>query len=196
MKDSGCEMVLIGFESINEGNLKQMNKEWTRKLGERDELIEKIHKVGISIYASFVFGFDYDNEESFKKTLEFCNKHQFFVTAYNHLLAFPNTKTYDDFKENNRLIADKWWLQEGYTFGTISFTPKQLSPEQLKEYCKVYKKKFFSFKSIFNRGMTVCRRTKSSTMRFYYWIINLLFHFEVDKRSGIPVGENLEEKKK
>ena len=57
MKESGCEMVLIGFESINSGNLKQMNKEWTARLGERDELIEKIHKAGISIYASFVFGF-------------------------------------------------------------------------------------------------------------------------------------------
>lgn len=196
MKDSGCEMVLIGFESINEGNLKQMNKEWTQRLGERDELIEKIHKVGISIYASFVFGFDYDNEESFKKTLEFCDKHQFFVTAFNHLLAFPNTKTYEDFKESNRLISDRWWLQEGYTFGTISFTPKQLTPEQLKEYCKLYKKKFFTFKSTFKRGITLFKRTKNLVINFAFWFINILFHFEVDKRSGIPVGENLEEEKK
>ena len=60
MKQSGCEMVLIGFESIESDNLKQMNKGWTEKLGERDALIEKIHDVGISIYASFVFGFDSD----------------------------------------------------------------------------------------------------------------------------------------
>lgn len=196
MKDSGCEMVLIGFESINEGNLKQMNKEWSQKLGERDELIEKIHKVGISIYASFVFGFDYDNEDSFKKTLEFCDKHQFFITAFNHLLAFPNTKTYEEFKESGRLISDKWWLQEGYTFGTISFKPKQLTPEQLKDYCKIYKKKFFKFRSIFKRGRTLFKRTKNFMINFMFWGMNILFHFEVDKRSGIPVGENLEENKK
>ena len=89
MKDSGCEMVLIGFESINSGNLKQMNKEWTARLGERDELIEKIHEVGISIYASFVFGFDEDTEESFIQTLKFAMRHQFFVIAFNHLLTFP-----------------------------------------------------------------------------------------------------------
>ena len=196
MKDSGCEMVLIGFESITEGNLKQMNKEWTQRLGERDELIEKIHKVGISIYASFVFGFDYDNEESFKKTLEFCEKHQFFITAFNHLLTFPNTKTYDDFKESGRLLTDKWWLQEGYTFGTISFQPNLLTPEELKEYCKAYKKKFFTFKSTFKRGKTLFKRTKNFMINFAFWFMNILFHFEVDKRSGIPVGENLEEKKK
>ena len=196
MKDSGCEMVLIGFESITEGNLKQMNKEWTQRLGERDELIEKIHKVGISIYASFVFGFDYDNEESFKKTLEFCEKHQFFITAFNHLLTFPNTKTYEDFKESGRLLTDKWWLQEGYTFGTISFQPNLLTPEELKEYCKAYKKKFFTFKSTFKRGKTLFKRTKNFMINFAFWFMNILCHFEVDKRSGIPVGENLEEKKK
>ena len=196
MKESGCEMVLIGFESINQDNLKQMNKEWTQKLGERDELIEKIHEIGIGIYASFVFGFDYDTEESFKKTYEFCEKHQFFVTAFNHLLAFPNTKTYETFQNDNRLLVDKWWLQEGYTFGTVSFTPKQLTAEQIKEFCKAYKKKFFSFKSIFKRWKTLKTRTKNKTMRWAYWVTNVLFHFEVDKRSGIPVGENLEEIKK
>ncbi len=196
MKDSGCEMVLIGFESINEGNLKQMNKEWSQRLGERDELIEKIHKVGISIYASFVFGFDYDNDETFERTLEFCHKHQFFVMAFNHLLAFPNTKTYDDLKESGRLLCDRWWLQEGYTFGTVSFTPKQLTPERLKENCKSSRKRFFAFGSICKRGMTLFKRTRHVMINLAFWVTNILFHFEVDKRSGIPIGENLEEKKK
>ncbi len=196
MKDSGCEMVLIGFESINEGNLKQMNKEWSQRLGERDELIEKIHEVGISIYASFVFGFDYDNEETFKQTLEFCDKHQFFVMAFNHLLAFPNTKTYDDFKESGRLISDKWWLSEGYTFGTVSFRPKQLTPEQIKESCRSSRKQFFSFGSIWRRGRTLTKRTRRFMINLAFWVTNILFHFEVDRRSGIPVGENLEESKR
>ena len=196
MKESGCEMVLIGFESINSGNLKQMNKEWTARLGERDELIEKIHKVGISIYASFVFGFDEDTEESFIKTLEFSRKHEFFVIAFNHLLTFPNTPTYKGFQEQGRLICDKWWLQEGYTFGTISFVPKQVTAEELRALCRKYKKKFFKFGSIFSRGFTCFKRTKKPLINFAYWYINILFHFEVDKRIGIPVGENLEEARK
>lgn len=196
MKESGCEMVLIGFESINQGNLKQMNKEWTQRLGERDALIEKIHSVGISIYASFVFGFDEDDEESFIRTLEFTQKHQFFVIAFNHLLAFPGTSTYKAFKEEDRLICDKWWLQEGYTFGTISFIPKKVTADELRALCMKYKTKFFRFGSIFKRGITCFKRTKKPLINFAYWFINILFHFEVDKRSGIPVGENLEEEMK
>ena len=62
---------------------------------------------GISIYASFVFGFDYDTEESFAKNLEFCHKHKFFVSAFNHLLAFPNTNTYRRFEEEKRLMEER-----------------------------------------------------------------------------------------
>ncbi len=196
MKESGCEMVLIGFESIETDNLKQMNKGWSERLGERDVLIQRIHKAGISIYASFVFGFDSDNEDTFKATLDFCQRHQFFVVAFNHLLIFPNTKTYASFKADNRLISESWWLQKGYTFGTITFTPKQLTPDALRTYCKEYKRKFFKFGSIFKRGRTTFKRTHKFMINFAYWFINILFHFEVDKRSGIPIGENLEEKKK
>ena len=187
-------MVMIGFESINSGNLKQMNKEWTQRLGERDELIETIHKVGISIYASFVFGFDEDTEESFQRTLEFTKRHQFFVIAFNHLLTFPGTPTYNEFREEGRLISDKWWLQEGYTYGTISFVPKRITADELRNLCRKYKMEFFRFGSILKRGSTCFRRTKKLFINFAYWYINILFHFEVDKRIGIPVGENLEEK--
>ena len=196
MKQSGCEMVLIGFESIESNNLRQMNKGWTERLGERDALIQKIHDVGIGIYASFVFGFDSDNEDTFKATLAFCEKHQFFVVAFNHLLIFPNTKTYEAFKADGRLISERWWLENGYTFGTITFNPKQLTPESLRSYCKQYKKEFFRFGSIFKRGITMVKRTHRFMINLAYWFINILFHFEVDKRAGIPIGENLEEKKK
>lgn len=196
MKESGCAMVLIGFESVDEGNLRQMNKEWEQKLGERDELIERIHRAGIGIYASFVFGFDSDNEETFKQTLAFCEKHQFFVAAFNHLLIFPNTGTYETFKADGRLISEHWWLQDGYTFGTVTFTPKQLSPEELRTFCKQYKKEFFRFGAIIRRGRTMFRRSHRFMINFAFWFTNLLLHFEVDKRSGIPIGANLEETKK
>ncbi len=196
MKESGCEMVLIGFESIESGNLKQMNKGWTERLGEREALIQKIHDVGIGIYASFVFGFDSDNEDTFQATLEFCEKHQFFVVAFNHLLIFPNTRTYASFKADDRLLSEQWWLQSGYTFGTVTFNPKQITSDHLRACCKGYRKQYFSFKSIFKRGRTMHKRSKGFLINFAYWAINIIFHFEIDKRFGIPIGENLEEKKK
>lgn len=193
MKESGCGMVLIGFESINSDNLRQMNKGWTERLGEQDELIERIHKAGISIYASFVFGFDSDTEDTFKHTLAFCEKHQFFTAAFNHLLIFPGTRTYEGFKADDRLISEQWWLEDGYTFGTVTFTPKQITPDNLRTYCKEYKNVFFRYGSIFKRGWTLLKRTRNFWINFAYWFVNVTFHYEVDRRVGIPIGENLEE---
>lgn len=196
MKQSGCAMILIGFESIEADNLVQMNKAWTARLGDRDQLIENIHAAGISIYASFVFGFDSDDEASFQKNLAFCRRHQFFVAAFNHLLAFPGTETFDRYRREGRLFDDHWWLRDDYTFGTISFSPKRITDNELRQLCRLYKKKYYTLPSIVKRGLTLWLRTQKPLIHLVYWYQNILFHFEVDKRYGIPVGMNLDEPKK
>jgi radical SAM superfamily enzyme YgiQ (UPF0313 family) len=196
MRKSGCRVVLIGFESINEGNLRQMNKSWSSRLGERDELVARIHRAGIGIYASFVFGFDNDCETSFANVLDFSMRHRFFVVAFNHLLAFPGTQTFQRFEQEGRLPDSRWWLEDEYRYGTISFEPALVSSRELSALCGTYKQKFFTFGSIFRRAPALLARTKNPLLHIVYWYINLLFHFEVDKRIGIPLGKNLDEARK
>ena len=95
MKKSGCEIILIGFESLNKANLQQMNKSFNYALGERDELVKRVHDAGIGIYATFVFGYDNDDERTINDAVEFAKKHNFYTAAFNHLLPFPNTALYE-----------------------------------------------------------------------------------------------------
>ena len=196
MRKSGCVVVLIGFESVSTKNLQQMNKGWTTRLGEQDELVERVHRAGINIYASFVFGFDDDSEQSFVDVLDFSRRHSFFVVAFNHLLAFPGTATYEHFREEGRLFSPRWWLEQDYRYGTISFAPAQLTPDELSLLCGKYKRRFFIFSSIIRRSLALLRRTKSPYLHLAYWVVNLLLRFEVDKRLGIPIGKNLDEARK
>jgi len=193
MRRSGCVLVLIGFESISAGNLEQMNKAWSERLGERDEIVERIHSAGINIYASFVFGFDDDCEQAFADVLNFSMRHRFFVTAFNHLLAFPNTATYSRFEQEGRLVSPRWWLEDDYRYGTISFRPARVTPDELSALCRKYKYKFYTLRSILRRVPALLVRTKNLKLHAAYWFINILFHFEVDKRLGIPLGKNLDE---
>ena len=193
MKRSGCRLILIGFESVDEHNLTQMKKSWSTRLGERDALVERIHRVGISVYASFVFGFDADSRDSFEEVLAFSARHRFFVVAFNHLLAFPGTPTYQRIAADGRLFSPKWWLEDGYRYGTISFCPDRVSPEELSALCREYKRRFYTFGSILRRAPALLARTRSPMMHLAYWYINSLFHHEVDTRLGIPVGANLDE---
>jgi radical SAM superfamily enzyme YgiQ (UPF0313 family) len=196
MRKSGCALVLIGFESISAGNLKQMNKAWSERLGERDEIVDRIHRAGISIYASFVFGFDEDCERTFADVLAFSMRHKFFAAAFNHLLTFPNTETYGRFEREGRLLSSRWWLEDDYRYGAISFQPARMAPGELSFLCGANKRKFYAFRSILRRVPALWARTKNLKLHFAYWFVNTLFHFEVDKRLGIPLGKNLDEVRK
>lgn len=192
MKKSGCEIILIGFESLNEANLNQMNKSFNYALGERDELVKRIHDAGMGIYATFVFGYDNDDERTVNDALEFAKKHNFYTAAFNHLLPFPNTALYERLKADNRLIYDKWWLAEGYNYGELAFNPRLLSAEKMSALCRDARKEFSSAKTVLSRGFASLGRT-SPLMWGLFWAMNLRLGEEIDQKMNVPIGENLDE---
>ena len=192
MKKSGCEIILIGFESLNKENLRQMNKSFNYVLGERDELVKRIHDAGIGIYATFVFGYDNDDERTINDAVEFAKKHNFYTAAFNHLLPFPNTALYDRLKADNRLIYDKWCLAEGYNYGELAFDPKRISAEKLSRLCRDARKEFSAPKTVLNRGFASLGRT-SPLLWWLFWGMNLRLGEEIDQKMNVPIGENLDE---
>ena len=193
MKKSGCQVLLIGFESLDRKNLDQMNKSWNWRPGERDELVRKIHKVGIGIYATFVFGFDADADETFEDTIRFAMKHKFFFAAFNHLLPFPGTPLYARLQESGRLLYDKWWLKEGYRYGDIPYNPLMITHEELKDKCAVVRRRFFSPFNIFKRGMASIWRNPGLMINVIFFSQNKALGKEVDQKLNLPVGVGLDE---
>lgn len=193
MAKSGCLQILIGFESMDERNLDQMNKSWNYKLGDTDKLIEKIHKSGISIYATFLFGFDFDDTANFRRTIDFALRHNFFFAAFNHLLPFPGTKLYKRLEDSGRLLYDKWWLKEDYKYGAIPYTPKAISPQDLRDFCANARREFFSVKNIFKRGWAQFKRNKDLIMLYLFFSQNFNLRKEIDEKLNLPVGCGLDE---
>jgi radical SAM superfamily enzyme YgiQ (UPF0313 family) len=192
MKKSGCELILVGFESLEEDSLRQMNKSWTMAIGEQNELVKRIHDAGIGIYATFVFGYDGDTSKTFEKTLEFAVRNKFYTAAFNHLLPFPGTPLYKRLKEEARLLYDKWWLADDYNYGDLAFNPKNMSPEQLSELCRLARKEFSRLPVVISRGISSMKQT-SPNMWALFWFMNLRLGEEIDARMNVPIGRNLDE---
>lgn len=192
MKRSGCELILIGFESLNPQSLAQMNKSWETALGERDELVQRIHDAGLGIYATFVFGYDGDDEAAFVRTLEFSKKHRFYTAAFNHLLPFPGTATYANLRDQNRLLREKWWLEDDYNYGELAFRPKHMSAERMSNLCRDARREFSGAAAVFNRGIAAMGRS-SPLMWSLFWAMNLRLGREVDEKMNVPIGKNLDE---
>ena len=192
MKQSGCELVLIGFESLNEQSLKQMNKSWETALGERDELVRNIHKAGIGIYATFVFGFDGDDEQAFSDALAFAKNHKFYTAAFNHLLPFPGTSTYDRLKTENRLLYDKWWLERDYRYGELAFSPAKMAHERMSLLCRDTRRSFAKISVVLRRGLASMKRN-SPVIWSLFWAMNLRLGEEIDQKMNVPLGGHLDE---
>jgi len=191
MKKSGCELILIGFESLETKNLKQMKKSWNNQM-DTDILVQNIHDAGIGIYATFVLGYDSDTFETINDTLNFAKKHNFFTAAFNHLLPFPGTNLYERLKTDRSLIFDKWWLDDNYKYGQLSFNPKNMKAEELSLAARNARKEFAKFPVVFRRGMAHMRRS-SPSIWWLFWAINLRLGEEIDEKMYVPLGKNLDE---
>lgn len=192
MKKSGCMVILIGYESLDPKNLKQMNKAWTMAVGQRDVLTQKIHNHGIGIYATFLFGFDNDLPKVYEDSLAFAKKHHFFFVAFNHLLPFPGTRLHDRLHAENRLIEDEWWLKDGYRYGDIPYHPATMTPEELSGRCEDLRHRFFTMPSIVKRAIVALKRHRSLITFGIFLSQNLNLRHEVSKKMRLPIGDGLD----
>lgn len=69
MKDAGCRLMIVGYESGNDEILKRIRKGITTK--QMRKFTEDAKKARILIHADFIIGLPGENEESSKRTLRF-----------------------------------------------------------------------------------------------------------------------------
>lgn len=186
MKESGCILVLIGFESLNRRNLELMNKSANLRQS-YDEVIANIYKHKLMIYATFVLGYDYDTPETIRETMQFAMKHKFAVANFNPLIPMPGTKLYERLAEQGRLLYPKWWLQEGYCYGDTVYQPMKLSPEELRDLCKEVRFQYYSFINIVKRfiGNKIHRQWFRCGA---YFILNIVSALEIRRKQGRLLG--------
>ena len=82
---SGCQGVLIGFESLNPDNLKDMNKSFNTMRGGFEKALANLRRHRIRVYGTFIFGYDRDTLESVEETVDFAQEHALYIAAFNHL---------------------------------------------------------------------------------------------------------------
>lgn len=185
---SGCQGVLIGFESLNPANLRDMNKAFNTMRGGFEKALANLRKHHIRVYGTFIFGYDRDTPESFSETVAFAKEHALYIAAFNHLTPFPGTPLYQRLKDDGRLLYENWWLDERYSYNKIPFQPIGMSAETLRQNCLNARREFYSWPSIFQRGCDRVNRSDWFMWRNFY-LINGLHRNDVSLRDHYPLGD-------
>ena len=185
---SGCQAVLIGFESLNPANLASMNKSFNTARGGFERALQNLRKHRIRVYGTFLFGYDGDTQESFAPTVAFAKRHGLYLAAFNHLTPFPGTPLYQRLQAEGRLLYDAWWLDDRYSYNRVPFQPRGISPEALQRSCLSARRDFYSWSSILRRSMAGVNRSDGFMWRAFF-LINAAHRGDVSLRDQYPLGE-------
>lgn len=188
MAQSGCIIATIGFESLNEHNLRQMNKQQNVRYHDYASAIEQFHRRGIMIYATFVFGYDHDTPDSFDQTLAFALRSRFFLANFNPLTPTPGTRLYQRLAEEGRLIYDRWWLHPDFRYGQAMFHPRGMSADDLTEGCFRARQAFNRYGAIAQRAWNPQANCHSLAHLGMFLAANIVSRREIYRKQGKALG--------
>lgn len=186
MADSGCQIVNIGFESVNSRTLKSYNK--AQSVEDIKKAIKRFHNYGIKIHGMFVLGSDEDDKSVFNKTAEFSNKNDIDSVQYSILTPFPGTPVFSNLDAENRLLHRMWEYYDGMH---VVFKPKLLSPIELQQGAIDCYKDFYTYTKalngalnlVYDRTADLCASAFNRVKRYFSpnWDTTLLGKYIIHK---------------
>lgn len=188
MARSGCATALVGFESLDPANLRQMRKSWSLRHGGAADTIRTLREAGIMVYGTFVFGYDADTPASFDATAEFALRQGLFLANFNPLTPTPGAKLYDRLRDEGRLIHERWWLDPSYRYGDATFHPRGMSAAALADGCYRARMRFYSGRSIARRLVGSGGTLHTPRRVAVYMTANLISRREIRAKQGRALG--------
>jgi radical SAM superfamily enzyme YgiQ (UPF0313 family) len=188
MARSGCIAALVGFESLDAGNLRQMNKAWMLRRQNAAVAVQRLHDHGIMVYGSFIFGYDHDTPETIARTVEFAVGAKLFLANINPLTPMPGSRLYDRLHSEGRLLYERWWLDPRYAYGDVVYRPARMTPEELRERCRDARIAFYRYSSIARRATGVRANAHSPSHLGVFLAANLTSRREIAAKLGRPLG--------
>lgn len=128
MRASGCQGLILGLESPNPATLTEARKQYVRA----ETYLERVRRIQshqISLWGSFIFGFDNDDWRSCREAVRFAHRANLVMSCYPILTPYPGTAVFEEFRRQGRLRTEDW---DRYNGASVVFEPARMTPEQLQ----------------------------------------------------------------
>jgi radical SAM superfamily enzyme YgiQ (UPF0313 family) len=104
MKEAGCRLLIVGFESGDPQILKNIKKGATVERARR--FVRDCHDLGLVIHGDFILGLPGETKASIRNTITFAKQLDCETIQVSIAHAFPGTELFD-FVETNGFITNK-----------------------------------------------------------------------------------------
>jgi hopanoid biosynthesis associated radical SAM protein HpnJ len=109
MKDAGCRLLIVGFESGDPQILKNIKKGATVERAR--DFVKDCHDLGLIIHADFILGLPGETRESIRNTINFAKQLDCETIQVSVAHAYPGTEFYDFAKRNDFITNEN--MQDG-----------------------------------------------------------------------------------
>jgi len=119
MKDAGCRLMIVGFESGDQQILKNIKKGATVDMARR--FTKEAHKLGLTIHGDFIIGLPGESRESIRKSIDFAKELDCETIQVSLGHAYPGTEYFEHAKANGLVSIDSMTDELGHQLPNVVY---------------------------------------------------------------------------
>ena len=140
MRDSGCRVMVVGYESGNQTILNNVKK--GIRVDQAEKFTRDAHQLGMTIHGTFIVGLPGETSETIDETISFASRLNIETLQVSLASPYPGTHFYEYARENGYLVDTEMVSDDGFQTVNIAY-PKISSHEIFMAVPKFYKKYYF-----------------------------------------------------
>jgi hopanoid biosynthesis associated radical SAM protein HpnJ len=134
MKEAGCRLLIVGYESGDPQILKNIKKGATIDMAER--FTANCKKLGLVIHGDFIVGLPGETRESIRKTIEFAKKLDNETIQVSIAHPYPGTEFYDYARKNDLISIGNMTDEVGHQLPKVIY--KDLNEAELMDWVEKF----------------------------------------------------------
>jgi len=111
MKEAGCRLLIVGYESGDPQILKNIKKGATVERAR--QFTKDCHKLGLVVHGDFILGLPGETHETIRNTTAFAKELDVETIQVSVAHAYPGTELYDYAVKNGFMVGDNKMVDEG-----------------------------------------------------------------------------------
>ena len=140
MKEAGCRLLIVGYESGNQQILKNIKKGATIEMAER--FTANCKKLGLVIHGDYIIGLPGESHETIRKTIDFAKRMDTETIQVSIAAPYPGTELYD-YLQNNGLITINASMSDDAGHQLPNFSYPGLDQADLVEWVEKFYGEYF-----------------------------------------------------
>ena len=150
LRRSGCQYLLLGFESISQRSLNGIAKGFNNRQ-DYAEVMYRLHQAKIVVQGCLVFGFDEDEQSVFADTVDEVQRLKIDIPRYSIYTPYPGTRLFHRLQAEERILSYDWG---DYDTMHVVIQPKRMTPVALYEGFRWAYRETFRWGNTFRRALS------------------------------------------